>query len=340
MSTSDAVFIGDAATCPVSEVITDGCGALNLDERLAGCETVFLKPNLVSDVPEYIGKGCNTSIAVIESIVQYLSNFEGLKIVLGESDTGTKVKGRRLDRTLSLMGVYDLARHYGFEVVNLTHDDKVVVNFPEGLAVRQMEMGRTLMESDLIINLPKIKTHKYATITCAMKNMFGVIPDPLRVKYHRHLHQILVDLNWLFEDRMFVVMDGLIGMQGLGPLWGESVKMDLLVLSHSSYLADLAAIRIMGLEVTQVDHLRLYHKHFDSRTLDSVKLLGDPIEEHLYSFRLPKPNLFIRLEGKLKHYALTRSIMFNPWVQRHITYRFRHIIRRLRGGAYSWYLDS
>lgn len=340
LETRGDVYLAKARQESAIDAIASACDEMQLDQRLANCRRVFLKPNLVSDVPEYIEKGCNTSPAVIEGVARYLADFEHLEVLLGEADTGTQVKGRKLDRALRIMGLYDLAEKYGIKIVNLTEDEKTLLKFPEGLSLRELEMGRSLVESDLIINLPKIKTHKYATVTCAMKNMFGVIPDPLRVKYHRDLDRVIVDLNRVFEGQMFVVMDGIVGMEGLGPLWGQPVELNLLLFSHNNYLADLIATQIMGIPSGTVGYVEIFHNHFDSRTRSDITIRGEPIIDHIHTFVLPQPNLFIKLEGALKRNRLTRTVMFHPWIQRNLTYWFRGLIRRMRGGGYSWYLDE
>ena len=98
-------------------------------ERLKRSGTVVLKPNVVSDVPEYIANGCNTDLEVIEGVVGCFTEY-GWNVIIGESETGTALKGRHLDRAWEHMGVYRLQEQYGCKLVNFTYEDKVSMAVP------------------------------------------------------------------------------------------------------------------------------------------------------------------------------------------------------------------
>ena len=194
-----------------------------MDDKLRAVSLVMIKPNLVSDVKEYVDNGSNTDTRLIEAVLKYLSAFP-CNVVIAESETGCKVKGRRLQRALDLMGVTPLKDKYDFEIVNLTYDDKVTVKPETPLLIKKIELGKASLDANLIINMPKPKTHKYATITCALKNMFGCIPDPLRVTYHKNSHKAVVDINSIFFDKTFLVLDGIRGIEEQDPLNSDEVK--------------------------------------------------------------------------------------------------------------------
>lgn len=321
-------------------IFAEAFSAYGLDTRLPKLNSVFIKPNLVVDIEQYINQGANTDIRIIEATLKYLTRYPNLIIYLGESESGTNIKGRRLDRALELMGVYKLQDKYRFTIVNLTHDRQITVPISNGKFIKKIEMGETLMNSDLIINLPKVKTHKYATITCALKNMFGTIPNPRRIIYHKNIHQTLADLNRLFYKKMFVITDGIIGMEGNGPLYGQRINLGVLVFADNPLLNDAVAAQLMGFDPVSISHLRLCNEWMQL-DLQHIPLAGDTaLESVRRNFRPSKRNLFIKIEGRLMQHRWIVNLLFSFWFQRNITYRLRHILKKLRGGSYSWYVDD
>jgi len=322
----------------LDKIIAKGFGLFGLDKRLSKSKLVMIKPNLVTDVEEYIRNGANTDVRIIESVLKYLSKY-GCRVVIAESETGTNVKGRKLQRALDYMGVTNLKKKYNFDIVNLTYDVKKEVNF-DGLILKKIKMGKTSLDADLIINIPKLKTHKYATITCALKNMFGCIPDPLRVVYHRNIHKTLADLNSLFIDRTFVVLDGIKAMEGQGPLYGDPVDMNLIGFSDDMLVNDYVGARIMGFNPLEIKHISLFKDNYHNLSLD-VKMIGDfDISDVCRIFKPSKKNWFVKIEGQLMRNKFIVSILFSYFVKRHIIYHFRGVLKKVRGGSYSWYVEK
>lgn len=321
------------------ETIAAGFADFGLDDRLTSVDSVFIKPNLVSDDPIYIENGSNTDVRVIKAVIEYLEGYD-LDVLLGESETGTKSKGRRLERALEHMGIYDLQAEHEFEIVNLTEDDWVTVPIPDGTHLEELDLAETFLQSDLIVNLPKVKTHKYATITCSLKNMFGVVPDPLRIVYHEDIHRVLRDLNSLFHDRTFTVVDGIRGMEGNGPLYGTPVDLECLGFADHPVAADMLACLLMEIDPREVTHLSLFREYTgtDDRSLE----VGGPlaVEDVARPFAHADKNWYVQFEGKLMQYRPVVKFFFDDRVRRNFTYYLDPLLSRLRGGSYSWYIDD
>lgn len=129
-------------------------------EGLSAGKRVLLKPNLVTDKREYIDLGANTSVEVLESLLQILADLK-CEVGIVESETGTPSKGRRLERTWEMMGLPELTKRYGAELVNLTHLPRRSIEFA-GSRAPILDLPELLFDCDRILNIPKIKTHKYA----------------------------------------------------------------------------------------------------------------------------------------------------------------------------------
>jgi len=318
----------------IKKILFDG---FDLEKKLKKSKIVVIKPNLVTDVKSYIRNGSNTDLRIIESILFILKDFKKIKTYIVESDTGTKIKGRKLELALKEMGVLKLQKKYSFEVLNLTHDNKQKVKIHGAKILKTIQMSKTLMSADLIINLPKMKTHKYSVITCALKNLFGIIPDPLRVVYHRNIHQVLSDLNRLFYKKMIVVTDGVICMEGQGPIYGKAKKLGVLIFADNPLLNDVVAAKIMKIDLKKIKHLNLTNlwmkKNFAKIEIDSYK----EIDKISKSFILSHKNIFVRIEEQLMRNPFIVRILFNDWFRKNISKRLNFILKRLRGGSYSWY---
>jgi len=321
----------------IDQTIQKGFKEIGLDKALKKAKSVFIKPNLVTDIKEYIQNGANTDIRIIEGVLKYLSKYD-LKIYLGESDTGTKIKGRKLKYALKLMGVYDLKKKYNFNIVNLTKEKQAEINIPNAEFLKKIKLSKIVLDSDIILDLPKIKTHKYSKITCALKNMFGTIPDPLRVVYHENIHQTLADLNRIYLNKTYVLTDGIIGMEGDGPIYGNPIKLNVLIFSDSMYCNDLVACKIIKLNPYSVTHLKLISSYLPSKDKQYDLIAHVLLRDICKKFEPSKKNLFIILEGKLMQHKWIVKILFNEWTQRNITFHFRNFLKKLRGGSYSWYV--
>jgi uncharacterized protein (DUF362 family) len=304
-------------------------------DRIQATRQVLLKPNLVTDKPDYIRLGANTSIEVLEALLIILSDF-GCQTGIGESETGTEVKGRRLEPTWKLMGLDQLAHRYGAKLLNFSRLPTVWTDF-QGRGLPGLPLPQALLECDLLIDLPKIKTHKYAVLTCAMKNLYGLIPEPRRVIYHRWLNETIADLAVLLDPKMITVVDGLVGMEGNGPLYGKAVHLDLLLASQSCCAIDRTVCDLIGCNPKDVRYIRLAEEQGLSR--GPVEVVGDAMEDRRRRFEPVAFNAYRWFEKKLMESPLVHMVT-SAWFQRHVSSRIAGLTQRLRGGGYSWYLDK
>lgn len=300
-------------------------------------ERVVIKPNLVTDVPEYIAAGANTEPVVLEGALAYLADA-GARVKVVESETGTPLKGRRLSRVCALMGLEDLARRYGAEVVNLTQAEKVEQVWEVGGRALRLPLAREVLDARLLVNLPKLKTHKYATMTCSLKNLFGLVPDPLRIVQHRVLDELLGALGEVWFRRMAVVVDGLVAMEGDGPVYGQPVPMGLLIAGTNPLAVDYVAAAVMGLEATRVGHWRAAARRCGWEEAPAVE--GLAVEDVARPFAPAGRKAFVRMEGWLMRHPAVVRLVFSDGFRRYVSRPLAPLLKRLRGGSYSWYTEK
>jgi uncharacterized protein (DUF362 family) len=232
----------------VSRMI-EGIRQCGLDPR---GKRVLLKPNLVEfDSATVI----NTDAAVIAAAVEVFQKLGASEVRIGEGP------GHRRD-TLDLA---DDARYRStipkFETIftDLNRDDVSAVH---GFAEEpEFYFANTVLAADLIVSLAKMKTHHWAGATLSMKNFFGLVPGSVYGWPKNKLHYIgipesVVALNRKFRNT-FAIVDGIVGMEGNGPIQGTPKPVGVLVMGSDLVAVDATCCRIMGIDPEKVEYLRL-----------------------------------------------------------------------------------
>jgi uncharacterized protein (DUF362 family) len=143
--------------------------------------------------------------------------------------------------------------------VDLNRDDVTAV---EKFADRnEMYFPNTALRADLVVSLAKMKTHHWAGATLSMKNFFGLVPGsvygwPKNELHHIGIPESIVELNRIFR-RSFAIVDGIVGMEGNGPIQGTPKPANVLVMGHDLPAVDATCCRIMGIDPAKIEYLRM-----------------------------------------------------------------------------------
>jgi ferredoxin len=147
-------------------------------------------------------------------------------------------------------GLGEVTRKNGAEWIDFTKE-KVDVPCPDGKVVKKFTLSGVIREADIIISLPKLKTHQLMYYTGAMKNIFGLIPSVAKSPFHARFSRrdsfaaMLVDLN-LAVKPAYAFMDAVIGMEGSGPAAGNPRQVGLVMASSNLLALDVAATTVIG----------------------------------------------------------------------------------------------
>jgi len=216
-------------------------------------KSVLLKPNLV----EYIaGVEVNTNPILIGAAAEALLELGAKRVVVGEGP------GHQRDTYLVLVesGLDAQLRSQRIEFVDLNRDELVKAptraNFT---GLDHLWLPQTVLTSDFIVSMPKVKTHHWAGVTLSMKNMFGVVPGtkygwPKNILHWQGIHRSILDICATVPIH-FVIADGILAMEGNGPLHGTHRLLGKIVLSDDPVAADFTCARLMGLHPERVWHL-------------------------------------------------------------------------------------
>jgi hypothetical protein len=145
-------------------------------------------------------------------------------------------------------------------LVNLTKTERVRFDFGKESATGIVPVSKELVDADVIISVPTMKTHLLTNITLGMKNMYGTFPQRNKAKYHRFgIADVIYDVNRAFTPTLTVI-DGTIGGDAWGPLSCTPVYAQTVIASNDVVAADAVACQLMGYDPFKVEHLRRAHE--------------------------------------------------------------------------------
>jgi uncharacterized protein (DUF362 family) len=206
---------------------------------------VVVKPNLCTPSKEII-EVANTSPEVLSAVCAVLKTRTP-NVTIAESD-GIRYSA---EEAFEMSGTYDIGKRFGFDVKSLSKDTLVPVDHQH---LKGWPLPKTLLDCDVFITVAKIKTHATTTFTGALKNQWGCVPQHDRLLIHKYLHTLLGDINKIFKTRLGI-LDGLVGMEGRGPINGAPVRLNVIAGSQDLVALDAAAMRYVGLDPMTAKHI-------------------------------------------------------------------------------------
>ncbi|MGO8746013.1 MAG: DUF362 domain-containing protein [Thermoguttaceae bacterium] len=243
--TMSKVFLRRADRSDPLSAVRQLMDACRWEELIPSGARVVVKPNLCTERPEQIHTA-NTSLCVLAAVCRVLRERTS-RITVVESDGARYPAEAALENT----GVYRLAKELDLAVLNLSKDELVPLPDPR---LKGFGMARTWLEAEAFVTLPVLKTHATTVFTGALKNQWGCIPRYDRLLLHKYLHRLIGDINKL-RPVTLAVMDGLVGMQGRGPINGYPIDMDVLLASRDPVALDATAMRLIGLDPAASAHV-------------------------------------------------------------------------------------
>jgi uncharacterized protein (DUF362 family) len=154
----------------------------------------------------------------------------------------------------------------------------------EGSHLHGIFLSERLLKSDAIVSVGKMKTHYVTTITGALKNQFGCLPDIDKDRYHPYLTEVISDINKIVQPHLFIV-DGNPATEGNGPTDGDCRPMDLVIIGNDPVSVDTVMAHIMGFDPNSIPHLKhAYERGIGEIYLENIELRGISIDEFTTHF--------------------------------------------------------
>ncbi len=230
---------------------------------LAKGARILLKPNCLSanhgpDQP------VNTRVEVIEAVGQYLRSHYQVNLMI--ADSGGMGSYGKAKQVYALMGLNQAAARLEAELINLEELGLIEIHNPKGKILPKFKATALLDRVDVIVNLPKLKTHLLTGLTGSIKNYLGLLPGSLKRAVHviapngPAMAQALVDIWGGIKTkipRTLSLMDGIIAMEGTGPTHGQARLVGRLIASPDPVSLDVIAATIMGFNPAKIQTISL-----------------------------------------------------------------------------------
>lgn len=210
-------------------------------KRLRSAGLILIKPNLLSAAaPE---KAVTTNPDFVRTVIKILKSYTKAELILGDSPGANFGK---YERVLEVTGIGRTAEEEDVRIVRVESYPPVTQN---GFTYSSLAD-----EADIIMNLPKLKTHSLTGLTLAVKNLFGLIPGTAKVGYHRDfpVDELLAESIYkyfsILNGKTMNILDGIVGMEGDGPSKGSPVSLGITAASSDAVGLDIAVTRMVGLK--------------------------------------------------------------------------------------------
>ncbi len=258
------------------EIARKAIKAIHIQDKISK-NPVLIKVNFITT--KTWETGATTDPLLVEALVQEISRVNK-EIAIVESDATLT----QADNAAKATGILALCDKYGIQFSNLTKiKDKVTIKIPDSESIKQITIPRIILDSH-IISAAKMKTHLDTTVTLGLKNMFGILPDKNKSKFHnKGISKVIVDINKVLKP-VAIVIDGFVAMEGNGPVSGIPVKMDLVLSGIDPVSTDATASRIMGFDPHKIYHIRSCYE-YGLGEIDSIQILGEKINNVKKKFK-------------------------------------------------------
>jgi uncharacterized protein (DUF362 family) len=254
---------------------------------------VLLKPNLVE--PDLVG-AINTHPALIGATREAFLKLGAARVVVGEGPAHE----RDTEAIVEAIHLRDYLGPLAQGFVDLNVDEvRAVALRTRASRLKELYLPRTVLEADLVVSMPKMKTHHWAGVTLSLKNLFGIVPGscygwPKNILHWVGIDRAILDLASTVRPG-FAIVDGIIGMEGNGPIQGRPKRSEVLVLGDDPVAVDATAARIMGILPEKVDYLARASYLLGHIALEKIQMLGEAISSVRTPFELLER--FQRLHG-------------------------------------------
>jgi uncharacterized protein (DUF362 family) len=281
------VFIAKASSYRVDLVSVIGAGlrSLGIGPGEIRGKRILLKPNFVETQPGAIH--ICTRPEVIFAAVEVFRKLGAAAVLIGEGSGHCRDTARVLEEA----GMTEALVEHKTPFVDLNNDDLVVKPNAGGRSpLATLTLPATVDQVDWIVSMPKMKTHHWVGVTLSMKNLFGLMPGivygwPKNVFHWAGLEPSILDINATVKPHLAII-DGIVGMEGDGPLMGPPKHAACLVMGRDLAAVDATAARIMGIDPLKVAYLKSANGSLGTILADNIIQRGETIAAVRTDFQL------------------------------------------------------
>ena len=265
----------------LEEIVLDGLRSVGAEVRGA---RVLLKPNLVEYDP---GTTVNTDPRLVAATVVAMRRLGAADVIVAEGP------GHRRDTqfVLTATGLSSTLAEVDAAFVDLNTDAVVARRLRSHYtALRTLALPRSIVEADVVVSMPKMKTHHWAGVTLSLKNCFGCVPGriygwPKNALHEVGIEQAILDVAAAVRPNLAIV-DGIVGMEGNGPISGTPVASGVLIFGNDPVAADVVAARSMNIDPERVPYLVEAGRFLGQADLERIRMEGEDPERESKDFAI------------------------------------------------------
>jgi len=240
-------------------------------------DKVLIKPNYVA--AKHPSTGVTTDSRVVEALIKFAKECGTKDITVGEGGSGDT------EAAFETVGIKEITSKLGAKLIDLNRDQRVAIQIPRALSLREINVAKTAVQSTCIINAPTLKIHHMALVTLGMKNLMGLVLP--KGSIHQELQKRLVDLASIIKPKINII-DGLVGCEH-DEVHGRPVGMNIIIAGTDIVATDAVGAAVMGIDPEDVEHIRLAHERgLGTGKLEEIEILGEPLESVKKIFELPQ----------------------------------------------------
>jgi uncharacterized protein (DUF362 family) len=231
----------------------------NIDLSPSNNKRVLLKPNIGRNVKPHTGITTHPQVvaAAIDAFIEI-----GADVAVGESP----ITGVNMSEAFENTGIKSVAEERNCSLLDMDQRQYTPADIPDGAAIKSLKLCPEINEYDIIVSIPVMKTHMHTGVTLSVKNMKGCLWRRSKVDLHmlpespehkdKPLDIAIADMSSVLRPHLSII-DGTIGLEGLGPSAGKPKPLDVVLAGVDAFAVDSVACELMGISARDVPHLRI-----------------------------------------------------------------------------------
>ncbi len=272
----------------------------NIDLSPSKNKRVLLKPNVGRNVEPKTG--ITTHPQVVAAAIDTFREA-GAEVAVGESP----ITGVKLSDAFENSGITAVTKTRNCRLIDMDARHYVPLEIPDGVAIKSLKLCSQIAEYDIIVSIPVMKTHMHTGVTLSVKNMKGCLWRRSKVDLHmlpevpgrqeKPLDIAIADMASVLRPHLTII-DGTIGMEGLGPSAGKPKALGLVLVGVDAFATDSIACELMGISACHVPHLRIgAERGYGVIGLDKIRVFPENWKDVQSPFALPPAKLSIEFPG-------------------------------------------
>lgn len=278
------VYISKIQDDNITRVVQQILDEMVNEEHILSDLKYLIKPNLINSMPAQ--SGVTTDLRIVSAVIEWLleKNINPDNIIVAEASL------INTDEIFFKLGLEKITRKYGIKVINIENGNRVKVQSPIPLTMKDLSIPQEVVDCDIIFNLPKLKTHDLTMLTLSMKNFFAFYSRPERKKAHiLCIHDSIIEMfGWVKQNKInYHIMDAIIALEGKhGPTNGVPVPLSVIIASDDALSLDITCCKIVDYKYSDVIHIdRAVRNNLGS--VEKINIIGTPIEKIIRKFDMP-----------------------------------------------------